>query len=101
MERTRKEIIELFQEFRVPAAYVNNMEDLLNDSQYIARNFWTKIDHPEAGKHPYPQAPFKMSETPAKIKRAPLLGEHNEEIYCGELGISKEEVEKLRTKLII
>ena len=101
MERTRKEIIELFQEFRVPAAYVNNMEDLLSDPQYNARNFWTQIDHPEAGKHPYPQAPFKMSETPAKIKRAPLLGEHNEEIYCGELGISKEEVEKLRTKLII
>jgi CoA:oxalate CoA-transferase len=100
-ERTKKEIVALFQEFRVPAAPVNNMKDLLDDPQYIARDFWTQIDHPAAGKHPYPHAPFKLSETPARPERAPLLGEHNEEIYCKELGMAKDEWAKLREEGVI
>jgi CoA:oxalate CoA-transferase len=101
MERTQKEIVELFQEFRVPAAPVNTMKDLLEEPQYIARDFWTWIDHPEAGKHPYAGAPFKMSTTPAQPKRAPLLGEHNGEIFLGELGMTKDEVAALDEKGII
>lgn len=100
-ERTKKEIVESCQEFRVPAARVNNMKDILEDPQYIARDFWKQTDHPAAGKHPYPHAPFRMSETPARLERAPLLGENNEEIYCGGLGMEKDELERLRTKGII
>ena len=100
-ERTRKEIIEAFQEWRVPAAYVNNVEDLLNDDQYKARDFWTDIDHPEAGTLPYASAPFKMSETPAQPERAPLLGEHNEEIYCGRLGMTNGDLIRLRQMGVI
>lgn len=100
-ERTRKEIIEAFQEWRVPAAYVNNVEDLLNDDQYKARDFWTDIDHPETGTLPYASAPFKMSETPAQPERAPLLGEHNEEIYCGRLGMTNGDLVRLRQMGVI
>lgn len=95
-ERTRKEIIDAFQEWRVPAACVNTVDDLLNDDQYRARDFWVDIDHPEAGVHPYATAPHKMSETPIQAKRAPLLGEHNEEVYCGMLGMGKEELVRMR-----
>lgn len=100
-ERTRKEIIEAYQEWRVPAAYVNTVEDLLDDDQYKARDFWIDIDHPEAGTLPYAAAPYKMSETPTQQERAPLLGEHNEEIYCGVLGMGKEELVRLRALDII
>ena len=101
LEREKKEIVELCQEFRVPAAYVNNLKDLLEDPQYLARNFWTEMDHPVAGKLPYADAPFKMSETPAKPERAPLLGEYNEEIYSKGLGMTKEELSTLKEKGIV
>jgi len=95
-ERTRKEILEVFQEWRVPAAVVNDVEDLLDDDHYKARGFWAEIDHPVAGVLPYAATPFRMSETPAKTKRAPLLGEHNGEVYCGVLGMEKAELVRLR-----
>ena len=95
-DRTRKEIIETFQEWRVPSTCVNSVEDLLSDEQYEARGFWTEIDHPKAGPLPYASSPYKMSETPAKPARAPLLGEHNEEIYCGQLGMDRGDLVRLR-----
>jgi CoA:oxalate CoA-transferase len=101
LDRKKKEIVELCQEFRVPAAYVNNLKDLLEDPQYQARKFWTSLDHPVAGRLPYAGAPFKMSETPAKPERAPLLGENNEEIYFGKLGMTSEELGTLRDRGIV
>jgi crotonobetainyl-CoA:carnitine CoA-transferase CaiB-like acyl-CoA transferase len=96
LERGRKEIVESCQDFRVPASYVNTVEDLLNDEQFVARDYWIEIDHPEAGMLPYASCPFKMSETPAQPERAPLLGEHNEEIFCTKLGMSREDLVRLR-----
>jgi crotonobetainyl-CoA:carnitine CoA-transferase CaiB-like acyl-CoA transferase len=49
-----------------------------------------------------PGAPFKLIKTPYQLRRAaPLLGEHNEEIYCGELGYSKEILTVLREQEVI
>lgn len=95
-ERTRKEIIDAYQEWRVPAAYVNDVEELLADEHYRARDFWVDIDHPVAGTLPYASTAFRMSRTPAQPKRAPLLGEHNEEIYCGMLAFKKGELVRMR-----
>jgi CoA:oxalate CoA-transferase len=101
LRKTGKEIIESCQEWRVPASYVNNVEDLLRDPQFKARDFWVHLEHPEAGRLPYASAPFKMSETPARPERAPLLGEHNREIYCGRLGMSREALVRLRANDVI
>ncbi|MBW2623832.1 MAG: CoA transferase [Deltaproteobacteria bacterium] len=101
MERTRREIIFTCQEWRVPATFVNSVSDLLEDEQLNARKFWAEIDHPFAGKLPYASAPFIMSETPAQVERAPLLGEHNEEIYTDYLGLTKEELVRLRQNGVI
>jgi crotonobetainyl-CoA:carnitine CoA-transferase CaiB-like acyl-CoA transferase len=96
LQRSKKEIVKLCQEWRVPAAPVNDISDLLQEEQYQARNFWVEIEHPLAGKHPYAGPPFKMSATPAEYARAPLLGEHNEEIYHGRLGLSRKELDELK-----
>ncbi|MBU2260870.1 MAG: CoA transferase, partial [Proteobacteria bacterium] len=67
-----------------------------------ARQFFIEIEHPKVGKHPYPGLPFKMSSTPGQLKRpAPLLGEHNEEIYCHHLGFTKQELIQLREAKVI
>jgi crotonobetainyl-CoA:carnitine CoA-transferase CaiB-like acyl-CoA transferase len=60
-----------------------------------------RIDHPAAGSLDYPAAPFKMSITPFRTGRAPLLGEHNEEIYGTELGIGAGELRRLQREGVI
>jgi CoA:oxalate CoA-transferase len=84
------------QEWRIPFAPVLGIDELTGDPQYEARGFFQEIDHPLAGRLTYPGAPFKMSETPARAQRAPLLGEHNEEVYIGTLGLSEDNLIDLR-----
>ncbi len=77
-------------------------EDLLKSKQLQARQFFIEIEHPTVGKHLYPGPPFKMSLTPSQIIRpAPLLGEHNEEIYCQRLGFTKEQLLQLREAKVV
>ena len=89
-EHTAEEIVELAQALRMPFAPVPSVSDLLEDGHLTARGFFERVDHPEAGELPYTGPPFRMSETPPRIERAPLLGEHNEETLS-ELGYSPEE----------
>jgi crotonobetainyl-CoA:carnitine CoA-transferase CaiB-like acyl-CoA transferase len=95
LQRSKKEIVESCQEWRVPAAPVNDVSDLLKEEQYKARDYWKELDHPRAGLLPYAGPPFKMSETPAEYHRAPLLGEHNEEIYLSRLGLTRADMDHL------
>jgi benzylsuccinate CoA-transferase BbsE subunit len=65
-------------------------KDLLADPQLEARDYWEEIDYPElGGTILYPGALYKSSEMDWEFRRAPLIGEHNSEIYEQELGFSK------------
>ncbi|MEX2159174.1 MAG: CoA transferase [Dehalococcoidia bacterium] len=92
-----KEIVELAQALRMPFAYVPNVKDLLEDEHLTARNFFRNIEHPRAGELPYCGPPFRMSETPPQVERAPLRGEHNASTLR-ELGYSKEEQDILHER---
>ncbi len=99
---TKQEIYKLCLEKRVPFAPVRNMEEVVNDAHLKVREYFVEIDHPAAGKFKYPGAPGRLSETPWTVDSpAPLLGQHNEEIYCKRLGYSKEDLESLRTGGVI
>jgi len=101
-DHTKQELFDIFLKSKIAAAPVNSPEDLLKYTQLKAREYFVEVDHPETGKVTYPGAPFKMSETSWKIRQpAPLLGQHNEEIYCRLLGYTKEELVKLREGGII
>ena len=96
-----QEIFATGQEWRIPFAMVLGIDELMGDPQYEARGFFQEIDHPLAGRLIYPGAPFRMSETPPEARRAPLLGEHNEEVYIGALGLSKDNLTDLKEHGII
>ena len=101
-DHTKEELFNIFLKSKIASAPVNSPEDLLNNAQLKAREYFVEVDHPETGKVTYPGAPFKMSEASWKIRQpAPLLGQHNEEIYCRLLGYTKEELVKLREGGII
>ncbi len=66
------------------------------------RGTYTQVDHPEIGKDWAVNPPWKLSETPASIRRhAPLLGEHNEYVFCELLGMSADEVADLEAEQVI
>jgi CoA:oxalate CoA-transferase len=92
----KEEIYHLFQELRSVAGYVATVDDLFTSRQLVARQFFQTIDHPAAGNALYPGAPFTVQGEPWRHARAPLLGEHNGEIYGGRLGLSMAELACLR-----
>lgn len=66
-------------------------KDVMEDPQLEARDYWQEVEHPELGTTiTYPGFFFKSSEFSWKTRRAPLIGEHNREVYEGELGLSSE-----------
>ncbi|NQT72380.1 MAG: CoA transferase [Chloroflexi bacterium] len=100
--KTKAELYERAVKNRIMLAPCNTVEDVTNDAQLKARGFWEEVEHPELDTTiTYPGAPLKMEDTPWKIqRRAPLIGEHNQEIY-ESLGFSAEEIEHLKTNGIV
>ena len=82
-------------ETRAPIAYVHEVADLFTSPQLQARNYLQQIDHPLAGTLTYPGPLFRMTGTPSAPRRAPLLGEHTEEVLA-ELGLQPRDVDVLR-----
>ena len=102
LSRTRKEILEAAIKRNISICSLSSMEDLVNDRNLKERNFWTEIDHPELGiKIPYPLQFAEMSETSIATRfRAPLIGEHNSEVY-GEIGLSSQDLILLKQAGVI
>ena len=81
----------------VPISPIFDIPAFVNSADTKMREFFVDVDHPVAGKGQYPGPPYKWTETPPSVGRpAPCLGEHNEEIYCGELGLTKGDLTALR-----
>jgi crotonobetainyl-CoA:carnitine CoA-transferase CaiB-like acyl-CoA transferase len=80
---------------------VNDVPSLINDTQLNSCNFWVTLDHPVVGKLKYPKGALYSDAIGAPAKAAPLLGEDNERIYCGELKYSQEDLAVLRTTGVI
>lgn len=86
----------------VAAGAVLKSPEVFDNPQNIAREFYQTVDHPSVGPRRHPMIGWKMSKTPGWIRRAaPTLGEHNEMVYRGILGLSKEEFEELEREEII
>ncbi len=90
MQHTKAELWEGAQKRGIMLYPLLTPSDMLDFEQLKVRDFWEKVEHPELGAaFTYPGAFIKLSEEPVKIRRrAPLIGEHNEEIYIQELGLS-------------
>lgn len=95
---TKQELYDGAQQRRLQLSMVSTVEDLLENPQLEALGYFVDVEHPELGATlEYPGAPYHLSETPWGIRaRAPLIGEHNLEIYGKELGFSREQLTALK-----
>ena len=104
MTKTKEELYRIgAYEKMIYIAPVANTKDISEDVQLKARHFWVEMPHPELGRDiPYCGPFIQLSETPIQYRRrAPLIGEHNKEIYGGELGLKDAELKALNNKGVI
>ncbi|MBN2239506.1 MAG: CoA transferase [Dehalococcoidales bacterium] len=103
LDKTKKQLFDWATENELFLAPVSDTEDLLENPQLKSREFWVRLEHPELEDSiTYPGPFVKMSETPVTVRhRAPLIGEHNIEIYRDELGISASELITLKQAGVI
>ena len=86
----------------VAAGVAQTPGDLLSDPHLQARNFWQEIDRPFVGKHLQASVPYRESGAPYPILRAaPTLGQYNEEVLQGLLGLSDAELKTLAADRVI
>ncbi|MCS7207845.1 MAG: CoA transferase [Dehalococcoidia bacterium] len=97
MQRTMREIWEVAQAHGVIAGPVFTVKEVLEDPVFRARGVWAEIEHPVLGKVCLPGRPFLMDATPWALRRpAPLLGQHNREVFVDMLGLSSSDLVRLR-----
>ena len=99
----KMEFLEEAVKRRIMGYPVSTAKDILENPQLRARKVWQEIEHPELGATiTYPGPWAKFSESSVGIqRRAPLIGEHNREIYVDELGMSDNELIMLKQGNII
>jgi len=103
MSHTKAELWEEAEKRQIILYLVSTAADITENAQLAARGFWVELDHSELGTTiTYPGAFCQTSEAPPRIsRRAPLIGEHNQEIYENELNISREQLLILKQAKVI
>lgn len=98
----RDALLEHCRRHEVPAGPINTIADIFEDPQFAARQNLVEVFDPREGRVVVPNVLPKLSETPGELKwLGPDLGQHNDEIYRGRLGMSAEEMERLKRQGII
>jgi crotonobetainyl-CoA:carnitine CoA-transferase CaiB-like acyl-CoA transferase len=86
----------------VPCGRINSVADALDDPHTQARDMIETVEHPTIGALKMLGIPFKFSDTACSVRRAPpTLGQHNDEILSGELGLSEQAIAELRAAKVI
>ena len=98
---TRDNWISILRKADMISTHVNTMLEASNDTNIKENNYVTEVWYPELNKNMKVHGtPWKFSKTPANIKRAPKLGEHNKELLSG-LGYTEDEIESLKDNKVI
>ncbi|MEE9286035.1 MAG: CoA transferase [Dehalococcoidia bacterium] len=103
LRHTKEQLVEGALSRRMMIYPVNTIADALSQRHFAEREFFTEIDHPELGRTVrYPGPYWKSPGAPWRAKgRAPLIGEHNREVYGEELGLSREDLAALKASGVI
>lgn len=100
-ERSSQAWLQLLNENGIPCGPINNLKEVFEEEQIVARKMLQTVIHPSIGEVPLVGSPLNFSRTPIEItQHPPLAGEHSEEILA-ELGFEQEEIVDLRNQNII
>ena len=101
-KRTTREWVEALETAGVPNGPINNLKQVFEEPQVIARGMKIEVEHASAGKVPLMGSPMRFSETPPELKLPPpTLGQHNSEVLKGVLGLDDAAVARLQADGVI
>jgi len=101
-QHTQVNLCRLLDEHEVPNSPIYSIADIFADPHYAARSTLTTVDDPVIGPVKVPSPVPRLSATPAEAPSpAADLGQHNREIYCGQLGLSESELDQLHRDGVI
>jgi benzylsuccinate CoA-transferase BbsF subunit len=95
-DKDPESIMKMLEETGVAAGIVQKGRDLDSDPQLAYRNFYSELDHPGLGSITYGGMPVEFSDTEWEMRRAPYLGEHNEQLLIKEIGMNPDDYSKLK-----
>ncbi|MEV5010336.1 formyl-CoA transferase [Streptomyces sp. NPDC056159] len=95
------EVLEALNSHGIPCGPILSTKEIIEDRSLAANEMIVPVEHPERGTFKTVGSPLKLSDSPVTITSSPLLGEHNEEVYAGELGLDDEELKLLKTNGVI
>ena len=101
-KKPKGEWITLLEKANVPCGPINNLKEVFENEQVIARNVLLNVPHPTVGNMKLVASPMKLSKTPTEVRMAPpTLGQHTEEILHDRLKLNDQAIHELRAKGII
>jgi formyl-CoA transferase len=98
---SKHEVMKILGEAGVPCGAVLDSVELLNDPHMKQRGMIVTIDHPVRGEFTMPGCPVRLEDSPVEVKSAPLLGQHNSEVYGSMLGLGSGQLDELKREGII
>ena len=93
--KTKFEVMDACNPLDIPCGPILSMKELADEPSLRATGTVVEVDHPERGPYLTVGCPVKLSDSPAEVKRSPLLGEHTAEILKDVLGYDGEEFERV------
>ncbi|MFL4904190.1 formyl-CoA transferase [Streptomyces sp. MMS24-I2-30] len=97
----KRQVLEKLNAHNIPCGPILSTKEIIEDESLAANEMVVTVPHPERGEFVTVGSPLKLSDSPVDITASPLLGEHNEEIYVGELGLGGEELRLLKSDGVI
>ena len=96
------DVLALMERHGVPAGLIYRAPDMLTDPHFQARNAIVNVEHPDFGELKMQNVAPRLSESPGSIRSpSPAMGEHNEDIYLGLLGMPRARFDELRSRRVI
>jgi formyl-CoA transferase len=100
--QTTAAVLELMERHGVPAGQIYRAPEMLEDAHFAAREAIVRVTHPQFGSIRMQNVAPKLSATPGGIRApSPELGQHNDEVYLGLLGLARDRYAALRAARVI
>ncbi|MER6497043.1 CoA transferase, partial [Streptomyces griseorubiginosus] len=94
-------VLEELNRHNIPCGPILSTREIIEDASLAANDMIVEVEHPERGTFTTVGNPLKLSDSPTTITTPPLLGQHNQEIYVDELGLTQDELPQLKAQGVI
>jgi formyl-CoA transferase len=101
LTRPKHQVMAEVASLGIPCGAVQDTEEVMHDPHLLERGMLTEVQHPVVGSFVMPGCPVRLEDSPVQVTAAPLLGQHNEEVYAEVLGYTPEQVQRLKERGIV